>query len=111
MKGDPVMTTLRGEVGRYFSAAEWKKGLSIKAAYVLLHQADILLTTFAVSAGLREVNPVVNASLGAPVQLLTLKLFIPLLIAWLVPARFLIPAIVLLLAVIGLNLAHLGALL
>ena len=104
------MTTLRGEIGRYFSVAEWKKGLSIKVAYVLLHQADILLTTFAVSVGAREVNPVISASLGAPAQLLALKLFIPLLIAWLVPARLLIPAIVLLLAVIGFNLAQLGAL-
>lgn len=104
------MTTLRGEIGRYFSVTEWKKGLSIKAAYVLLHQADILLTAFAVSEGFREVNPVINASLNEPVQLLALKLFIPILIAWLVPAKLLIPAIVLLLAVIGLNLAQLGAL-
>jgi hypothetical protein len=105
------MTTLRGEIGRYFTVAEWKKGLSIKVAYVLLHQADILLTTFAVSAGFREVNPVIKVSLDAPVQLLALKLFIPMLIAWLVPARLLIPAIVLLVVVIGFNLAQLGALL
>ncbi len=105
------MTTLRDEFGRYFSVAEWKKGLSIKVAYVLLHQADILLTAFAVAAGFRELNPVISASLDAPVLLLALKLLIPLVIAWLVPAKLLIPAIVLLVAVIGLNLAQFASLL
>jgi hypothetical protein len=105
------MATLRRELGRYFTVAEWKKGLGIKAAYVLLHQTDILLTAFAVSIGAKEINPVINASLDTPAVLLALKLFIPLVIAWLVPAKLLIPAIVLLLAIIGFNLAQLSALL
>jgi hypothetical protein len=105
------MTTLRGELTRYFTPAEWKKGLSIKAAYVLLHQADILLTSFAISAGFHEINPVIKASLETPVLILFLKLFIPIIIAWLVPARLLIPAIVLLLIIVGLNLAQLTVLL
>jgi hypothetical protein len=105
------MTTLRGELARYFTVAEWKKGLVIKVAYVLLHQADILLTSFALSAGFQEINPVIRASLETPVLILVLKLFIPLIIAWLVPARLLIPAIVLLLVIVGFNLAQLAALL
>jgi hypothetical protein len=100
------VTTLGGELSRYFTAAEWKKGLGIKAAYVLLHQANILLTGFAVSVGAEEINPVIKASLGAPVYLLVLQLFIPLPIAWLVPAKLLIPAIVLLAVIIGFNLAQ-----
>jgi len=105
------MTTLRGELVRYFSPAEWRKGLGIKLAYVLLHQADILLTSFALAAGFQEVNPVIRASLETPVQILALKLFIPLLIAWLVPARLLIPAILLLLVIVGFNLTQLTTLL
>ncbi len=105
------MTTLRGELGRYFTVAEWKKGLGIKIAYLLLHQADILLTSFAVSAGFYEFNPVIRASLDTPVQILALKLFIPLLIAWLIPAKLLIPAVILLLAIVGYNLSQLAMLL
>jgi hypothetical protein len=105
------LTTLRGELGRYFTVAEWRKGLGIKAAYVLLHQADMLLTSFALSVGFHELNPVIRASLDTPVVLLALKLFIPLVIAWLVPARLLIPAIALLVVIVGLNLAQIFALL
>lgn len=105
------MTTLRGELGRYFTPAEWRKGLGVKMAYVLLHQADIVLTSFALTAGFQEINPVIRASLETPVQILALKLLIPVLIAWLVPARLLIPAIVLLLAIVGFNLAQLATLL
>jgi hypothetical protein len=105
------MAILWTEISRYLSVAEWKKGLSIKVAYVLLHQADILLTNFAISAGFKEFNPVIRGLLDAPVQLLVFKLIIPLIIAWLVPAKLLLPALVLLLVVIGLNLTQLSLLL
>jgi hypothetical protein len=99
------------EIRRYLSVAEWKKGVSIKMAYVLLHQADILLTNFAVSAGFKEFNPVIRGLLDTPVQLLVFKLIIPLIIAWLVPARLLLPALLLLLVVTVLNLTQLSFLL
>jgi len=99
------------EISRYLSVAQWKKGLSIKVAYVLLHQADILMTNFAISAGFKELNPVIRGLLDTPVQLLVFKLIIPLIIAWLVPAKLLLPALVLLLVVIGLNLTQLSFLL
>ena len=105
------MAILWTEISRYLSVAEWKKGLSIKVAYVLLHQADILMTNFAISAGFKEFNPVIRGLLDAPVQLLVFKLIIPLIIAWLVPAKFLLPALVLLLMVIGWNLTQLSFLL
>ncbi len=98
--------TLWTELRRYLSVAQFKKGLSIKVAYVLLHQADILLTSFAVSAGFREFNPLIGL-LDTPARLLIFKLIIPLIIAWLVPARLLLPAILLLLLVIGFNLSQL----
>ena len=80
-------------------------------AYVLLHQADILMTNFAISAGFKELNPVIRGLLDTPIQLLVFKLIIPLIIAWLVPAKLLLPALVLLLVVIGLNLTQLSFLL
>ena len=105
------MAILWTEISRYLSVAEWKKGLSIKVAYVLLHQADILLTNFAIFAGFKEFNPVIRGLLDAPVQLFVFKLIIPLIIAWLVPAKLLLPALVLLLVVIVLNLTQLSLLL
>ena len=80
-------------------------------AYVLLHQADILLTNFAISAGFKELNPVIRGLLDTPVQLLVFKLIIPLIIAWLVPAKLLLPALILLLVMIASNLTKLSLLL
>ena len=105
------MAVLWTEISRYLSVTEWKKGLSIKVAYVLLHQADILLTNFAISAGFKELNPVIRGLLDTPVQLLIFKLIIPLIIAWLVPAKLLLPALLLLLVVIVFNLTQLSFLL
>ncbi len=99
------------EARRYLSAVEFKKGIPLRVAYVLLQQADMMLTNFAVSVGFKELNPVVRGMLDAPVELLVLKLVIPLIIAWLVPAKLLLPAIVLLLVVLGLNLLELSSLL
>ena len=95
----------------YFTVAEFKKGIPIKVAYVLLQQADMLMTSYAISAGFRELNPVVRGILDSPGQLLALKLVIPIIIAWLVPAKLLLPAIALLLAVLALNLHALSSLL
>lgn len=105
------MAVLWTEISRYLSVVEWKKGLSIKVAYVLLHQADILLTNFAIFAGFKELNPFIRGLLDTPVQLLVFKLIIPLIIAWLVPAKLLLPALGLLLVVIVLNLTQLSILL
>jgi len=101
------MAVLQTTIMRYLSVAELKKGLSLRVAYLLLHQADLLLTKFAVSTGFEELNPVIRGSLDAPVQLLVFKLIIPLIIVWLVPAKLLLPALVLLLVVIGWNLKEL----
>jgi hypothetical protein len=109
--GNTGMTMLWTEIRRYFSIEEFKKGLGIKVAYVLLHQADILLTNAALSAGFRELNPVMRGLLDTPVQLLMFKFIMPLIIAWLVPAKLLLPALALLLLIIGFNLKELSFLL
>jgi hypothetical protein len=95
------------QVRQYFTVGEFRKGLSLRVAYMALQLADCLMTVLAVNSGFQEMNPVMRGMLGSPLQLVTFKLVVPLAIAWLVPARLLIPALVLLLAVIGLNVKEL----
>ena len=105
------MAVLWTEIRHYLSAAEFKKGWIIKVTYVILHQTDMLLTNFAISAGFIEANPIISDLLDKPVQLLVFKLIIPVIIAWLVPARLLLPALGVLLVVLGFNLRELSSLL
>lgn len=105
------MATVWSKARRYFTAVEFKHGIPIKVGYVLLQQADMLMTNFAMSAGFHEVNPIVRGMLSSPTELLAIKLFIPIVIAWLVPAKLLIPAVALLLLVLTLNLHALSSLL
>ena len=101
------MAVLQTAIVRYLSFAELKKGLGIRLAYLLLHQADLLLTKFAMSIGFEELNPVIRGSIDTPAQLLLFKLIIPVIIAWVVPTKLLLPALVLLLAIIVWNLKEL----
>lgn len=101
------MALILTELKRYLTISEFKKGLSLRITYVVLQLADLLMTHFAVSAGHHEINPIMRGLLDSPLQLLTFKLIIPLLIAWLVPSRLLLPALVLLVAVIGFNITEL----
>jgi hypothetical protein len=98
--------TLIAAVAQYFST-EIRKGLSLRAVYVALQMADFLMTRSAIAAGFHEINPVVRGMLDAPAQLIIFKLVVPLAIVCLVPARFLLPAIGLLLVVIGINVREL----
>jgi len=74
---------------------------ALRASYVLLSQLDLILTILAVSLGLSELNPVMRHLLSALPQLLVVKLAVPLLIAWFIPSKLLIPAIILLVMVVG----------
>jgi hypothetical protein len=104
------MTVFWAQLRQYFTVEEFRKGLSLRVAYVALQLADFLMTLFAASSGYKEINPLMRGMLGSPVELVTFKLIIPLAIAWLVPAKLLIPALVLLMAIIGLNVKELIAL-
>ena len=98
---------LWAQIRQYFTLAEFRKGLSLRVAYMALQLIDCLMTVLAVNAGFEEMNPVMRGLLGSPVQLVTFKLIVPLAIAWLVPARLLLPALVLLLVIIGFNVKEL----
>jgi len=89
------------------SDAKLSSGIPIKVAYVLLHMADLMLTVVGVSLGFSEMNLIMRSLLAAPLQLLIVKLAIPILIAWFVPSKFLIPAIILLSLVVCWNMKEL----
>ena len=87
------------------------RGIALKASYVFLHQLDLILTILAVQHGLSELNPLMRGLLASPLQLVVAKFAIPLLIAWFVPAKLLIPAVLLMCLVIGWNVKELFLLL
>ena len=89
------------------SAATFKRDTAEKASFVLLNQLDLALTFLAMSFGFTEMNPFMRYLLNLPVVLLVVKLAIPLLIAWLIPGKFLLPAIALLALVILWNIKEL----
>ena len=78
------------------SAATFKQCTAEKASFILLSQFDLTLTVLAIYLGLSELNPFIRHLVDIPVLLLTVKLAIPLLIAWLIPGKLLLPSIALL---------------
>ena len=78
------------------SAATFRRGTAEKASFIFLCQFDLVLTVLAMYLGLTELNPLMKYMVTIPVLLLVIKLLIPLLIAWVVPGKLLLPSIVLL---------------
>lgn len=78
------------------SSATFRKCTAEKASFILLSQFDLVFTVIAVSLGFTELNPIVSYLIHMPVFLLILKLAIPVLLAWLIPGKLLLPSIALL---------------
>ena len=97
--------------GLFASAATFKKCTAEKLAFVGLGLLDAVLTVLAMNLGLAELNPVMRLVLQLPVLLLVLKVFVPVVIAWLIPGKLLIPSIILLGLVIVWNIKELIGLL
>jgi hypothetical protein len=83
------------------SALTFKKCTVEKLAFILLNVFDMALTMFALSQGAHELNPLMRSMVDSPLQLYTVKLILPLFVAWLLPGRLLLPSIALLLLVVG----------
>ncbi|MFH1651944.1 MAG: DUF5658 family protein [Chloroflexota bacterium] len=104
-----MLAALWGSITAYATLAEgtyrqqWQN-IGLKAAYVLLQQIDLVLTVLAVQHGFRELNPLMVKMLSAPLLLIMVKVVLPLVVAWFVPGRLLLPASVLLLLVLFWNL-------
>jgi hypothetical protein len=78
------------------STATFRKCTALKISFVFLCVLDFALTVLAVNIGLHELNPFVRYLFDMPVLLVGVKFAIPLLIAWLIPGKFLLPSIALL---------------
>ena len=94
-------------VSLWASAATFKRGRVEKFSFILLLQLDLVLTVLAISLGLFELNPLMRYFLAVPALLLVVKCIIPVLIAWLIPGRLLLPAIALISTVIVWNVKEL----
>ena len=90
-----------------FSAATFRRCLPQKAAFVSVNITDLALTLMAVNLGLRELNPIIGNLLQSVPWLVMLKAVIPIVIAWLVPGKWLLPATGLSFTVIIWNLKEL----
>jgi len=93
--------------GLFESSATFKKHTAEKLTFILLGIFDLILTVLAINLGLFEINPLIRLFIQIPLILLLVKLFIPVLIAWLIPAKLLLPSIIFLAFVVIWNTAQL----
>jgi hypothetical protein len=89
------------------SSVTFKRCTAEKVSFVFLASFDLILTIAAMQLGLSEINPVIRYLVNIPILLLTVKLFIPVLIAWIMPGKLLLPSIALLALVIIWNIKEL----
>jgi hypothetical protein len=83
-------------VNLWDSAITFRRGTAAKVSFILLNQFDLVLTVAAVYLGFQELNPFMRYMINIPTLLIVLKIGVPLLIAWLVPGKFLVPSTTLL---------------
>ena len=89
------------------STATLKKCTVEKFTFIGLGLFDLALTAMAMNMGFHEINPLMRFFIQLPLALLLVKLFIPVLIAWLVPGKLLWPSIALLAFIVCWNAAQL----
>jgi len=89
------------------SAGTFQRCTAEKVSFVVLNQMDLALTVLAFHLGLFEMNPLMRYIVTIPVLLVVMKSAIPLLIAWIVPGKLLLPANILLCLVVSWNLKEL----
>ena len=93
--------------GVWESTATFKKCTVEKASFVFLCLLDLILTMAAINLGLTEINPLVGYLVQIPVLFLMVKMFIPVIIAWILPGKLLLPSIGLLALVVIWNIKEL----
>jgi len=75
------------------SSTTFKRCTAEKLSFIFLSLLDLALTILAMYLGLYEVNPFIRFLVHVPLLLLLIKLVIPVLIAWLMPGKLLLPSI------------------
>ncbi len=94
--------------GWFDSATTFKRCTAEKISFVFLSVFDLVLTILAMYLGLYEMNPLIRFLVHVPLMLLVVKLLIPVLIAWLMPGKLLLPSIALMTLVVIWNLKELA---
>jgi hypothetical protein len=89
------------------SAATFKECTLEKISFIALNQLDLGLTLLAISSGLSELNPLMRNMFLSPYQLILFKVAIPLFLAWIVPGKLLIPAIIFLAIIVSWDIKEL----
>jgi len=89
------------------SSATFKRCTLEKVSFILLSLFDLTLTILAIHLGLSEINPLVRYLIQIPLLLLIIKLGIPVLIAWIMPGKLLLPSIALLALIVVWNIKEL----
>jgi hypothetical protein len=90
------------------TTATFARGTNYKVAFIVLGLVDLFMTLYALDLGFTEQNPVFASLQHNSFGLFVLKFATPVIIAWLTPARLLLPSIGLLCAVIGWNVGELA---
>ncbi len=80
-------------VGWFESAGTFRQCIAEKASFLALCVFDLLLTVVAIYLGFAELNPFIGFLIHIPALLLVVKLIIPILIAWFMPGKLLLPSI------------------
>jgi len=93
--------------GWWESTATFKKCTIEKASFILLCLLDLVLTIVAMNLGLFEINPLVGYLIQIPLLFIAIKVFLPVIIAWIIPGKLLIPSIGLLILVVVWNIKEL----
>ena len=89
------------------SAITFKKSTTEKIAFISLNLIDLVLTLFAMNLGAQEINPIMRGMISSPAALYTTKLLMPMVLAWLLPGKLLIPSIAILVFIVGWDIREL----
>jgi hypothetical protein len=104
---------MRGQLvsGLLCSAVTFRRSVPEKVSFVALNSLDLVLTLLAISAGLTELNPMMATLVHHPLALVLVKVALPVLIAWLVPGKWLLPGIAFISIIIAWDIRELLAVL
>lgn len=93
--------------GWWNSSTTFKRCTAEKLSFIFLSVLDLTLTILAMYLGLYEINPFIRLLVQIPFLLILIKLVIPVLIAWLMPGKLLLPSIAVLALVVIWNVKEL----
>jgi len=94
--------------GWWNSSTTFKRCTAEKLSFIFLGVLDLVLTILAMYLGFYEINPFVRFLVQIPFLLVFVKLVIPVLIAWLMPGKLLLPSIAVLALVVIWNVKELA---